>query len=388
MYTQVRTREAIGIPGVTLLDEAADNCSLSYTDLQKILGGHRRYLTGQPGTRAKLGSMKLDGLDMRNWDLSEADLSGTSLVGANLRGVHLSHASLYCADLRFCDLSYAHLDCADLRGVSFKGARLACVTFDNADLRAASTLQVGDKPRFKGNAHDEAPFGSVDFSNCLLRKASFRNARLYNANFTDAILEGANFDGARLGEPCFRGAILDDVDLDTLNVPRKVLRERLPPPSIVARERANHVMAELEAHHAWFVTSGKRGRPAVIDGEDIRPFGGGLKGLCLAGLSARNTIAVGVDFSGCLLQAAHFEGADLRTSKFVEADLSGASMQRSKLAHADFRNARIHDLVLCSGQVLPFQADSNLELIHQFASAHVGSITVANGFNGQLVKAA
>lgn len=336
---------------------AGEDAKLSPAELDKILCEHKRYLSGQRGTRAKLANADLDGVDLRNRDLSEADLSGASLVGATLRGANLAHASLFCADLNNCDLRHAHLENADLRGASLKGANLAYAMMDGADFRAASLMHVGDRPTFTGNAHDGVPFGAVDFSNCSLRKASFRNARLDNANFTDALLHGAVFKGARLGDPCFRGAILEGVVLKELNVPRKALRDRLPEPTAAARDRADFLMSELTAHHEWFVSEGKKGGPANIDGEDLRPLGECLKGLCLAGLSARRVIAVGVDFSACRLQAAHFDGADLRAAQFVEADLAGVSLRQAKLAHANFRGARIQDLMLCNGRVLPFQAD-------------------------------
>ena len=46
-------------------------------------------------------------------------------------------------------------------------------------------------------------------------------------------------------------------------------------------------------------------------------------GRTLAGLSARNVTGIGLDFSGCQLQAAKFDGADLRDADFSNADLRG-----------------------------------------------------------------
>lgn len=331
---------------------------VSPTDLRRIMGDHKRYLSGCPGTRAKLRSAKLDGMMLAHMDLAEADLSGASLVGANLSGANLARASLNCADLRGCNLKGAHLEHADLRGVTFNGANLSYANLDFADLRAESMMYVGDRPKFQGNAHDEAPFGAVDFSNASLRNTSFRNARLDNANFTDALLEGAMFRGARLGNPCFRGAVLTDVDLGELDVPPKALRLSLKAPTPAARARAGKLLETLRAHHEWFVSSGKRGRPANIDDEDLRPLDDSVKGLCLAGLSARRVVAVSVDFSGCQFQAAKFDGADLRAASFAGADLSGCSIQHVKLAHASFHKARMQDLTLCTGQVLHFQVDT------------------------------
>lgn len=352
----VHYRQMFAMPGAALDLYSQRDATVSQDELQMILGDHQRFLTQQRGTRAKLRKAKLDGLKIANKDLSEADLSCASLVGANLVGVNLSRASLYCADLRGCDLRFARLEGADLRGASFKGADLSCARMDSADLRAATTLYMGDELKFQGNDHEDVLFGAVDFSNACLHGTSFRNAKLDHANFTDALLQGAVFRGARLKNACFRGAVLSGVNLADL----PPIKQHLPSPSRTAQARAKHLMATLMAHHEWFNSDGKRGKPANIDGEDLRPLGDSLKWLCLAGLSARNVIAVSVDFSGCQLQAAKFDGADLREASFVDADLSGASFRRAKLAHASIRNARIQDLTLCTGQILPFQTPASI----------------------------
>ena len=341
---------------------APEMVSPSQSDLHRIMGDHQRYLTRQKGSRAKLQSAKLDGLMMAGRDLSEADMSGASLVGADLRGANLSRVSLYCADLRGADLRHARLELADLRGASFKGATLSHAVLDGADLRAATMLYLGDRMKFQGNAHDEQPFGAVDFSHASLRRASFRNAKLDHANFSEAILEGANFRGARLRNACFRGAVLSGVHIAELNASPYALRQAVTSPTREAVARAKTVLAELKAHHDWFTSLGRNGRPAHIEGEDLRPLGNGaLKGLCLAGLAARNVIAVSVDFSGCHLQGARFEGADVRGATFAGADLSGASFVQAKVGHANFENARIRDLHLYSGQVLQFRAGTGVK---------------------------
>jgi len=349
------------------------DAAISQADLGRIMSDHERYLARKKGSRARLRAAKLDGLMMAGRDLSEADLTGASLVGANLSGADLTRASLYCADLRDCDLSYARLEHADLRGASFNGAKLAHAVLDHADLRAATMLHMGDTLRFQGNAHVESPFGAVDFSHSSLRHASFRNAKLDNANFTDALLEGASFRGARLRNACFRGTALAGVDLADLNTSSPSLQHSVKAPTPQARERAKTLLSELTAHHEWFISGGRRGKPATLDGEDLRPLGHALTGLCLAGLSAKNTIAISVDFSGCQLQAAKFDGADVRGASFVEADLSGTSFHGAKIGHASFRNARIEDLHLRSGQVLPFQADVQERTMRHFGEAQIRS---------------
>lgn len=354
--------------------------ALSQATLHKIMGDHERFLLRQRGARARLRQAKLDGLRLAGRDLTEADLSCASLVGADLRGANLTRASLNCADLRGADLRGARLDQADLRGATFKGANLCKASLDGADLRAASMLYLGDDLRFHGNAHHESPFGAVDFSAAALRNTSFRNAKLDNANFTDALMEGASFWGARLRNTCFRSAVMTGVHIEEMNLPPKSLQAALPAPTASAQAKAKTVMAQLWAHHEWFVTGGKKGRPATIDGDDLRPLADSVKGLCLAGLSAKDIIAVGVDFTGCALQAAKLDGADLRGARFIGADLSGTSFQKAKIAHASFRKAKIRDLKLCTGQVLRFQADIAEA---PFGDAQIQSDTVLAGWTEQ-----
>jgi uncharacterized protein YjbI with pentapeptide repeats len=359
MYMDVSTSEAFQ---PALAGEHADVTAVTQAVLHRIILDHERYLSRRRGTRAKLANARLDHLTMAGRDLSEADLSGASLVGANLHGVNLSHASLYCADLSGCDLSGCRLDHADLRGASFKDANLSHAVMDHADLRAASRLYLGDDLKMRGNAHDDAPFGAVDFSGASLRQASLRNTKLDDANFTDALLQGASFRGARLRNATLRGAAVSGVHLDELMASPRALRQCLMAPTAIARERAKLIYSALLSHHEWFTSNGKKGRPAALDNEDLRPLGDAVKGLCLAGLWARNVIAVGVDFSGCELQAARFDGADLRAASFHDSDLSGTSFKRAKLAHASFKNAIVADLILCTGQVMHFEADRRTQL--------------------------
>lgn len=351
-------------------------------ELNRVLGEHERYLVRQGGARAILRSAKLDGLVLANRNLSDADLSGASLIGANLYGTNCSRASLYCADLREADLRNARLDKADLRGVSFRGANLSFASLDYADLRAASMMYIGDKVEMRGNG-DQKNLGAVDFTNCSLRNASFGNAKLDNANFTDALLQGACFRGAKLDKACFSGAILTGVNLSELKVPPEALKDSLIEPSEAAVARAETVRALVQAHHEWVCSGGKMGAPALIDGEDLRPLAGAFKGLFLAGISARHVQAAGVDFTGCQLQAAKFDFADLRMANFTSCDLSGVSFDGAKLSHANFQNARINDLILVNGDVLKARAERAQGVIDQFGNARINAPGFLPGLNAK-----
>ena len=325
--------------------------------LNAALTSHERYLTYQGGMRAQLAHAALDGLNLANRNLTEADFSGASLVGASLSGSNLERASLYCADLRRCNLQSARLIRADLRGASFSGAKLSFALLDHADLRAAMMMYVGAGGVSVVNHEREkakpgvAPAG-VDFSNCSLKGASFGNAKLDNANFTGALLQGANFKQARLSNVNFRGAVLTGVDINELAVPPEAMTGCVRDVAPEAAAKFDDLKARLDAHQLWTVSGGAKGAPAVLDGEDLRPLLQLLVGRPLAGISARGAIAIGLDFSGSQFQAAKLDGADFRDANFSNADLRGTSFKNARLAHARFDKSNLCRLQLHGGTAL------------------------------------
>ncbi|MEI9992582.1 MAG: pentapeptide repeat-containing protein [Rhizomicrobium sp.] len=327
--------------------------ALTQQELNTVLQSHERYLARTSGgLRAHLAHARLDGLNLANRNLTEADFSGASLVGANISGSNLERAVLYCADLRGCNMQSSRLPRADLRGASFNGAKLSFAVLDAADLRAATMMYAAaggitviSRDRGKG-----AP--SVDFSNCSMKGASFGNAKLDGAIFTGALLQGASFRGARLTNATFKNAVLTGVAMHELQVPASALEGCVTDAAPVPAEKVDALKSRLDAHRRWITSHGAEGAPAVFDGEDIRPLGGLLAGRSLVGLSARGAIAIGIDFSGAQLQAAKLDGADLRDADFSGADLRGASLRSAKLAHAKFDKANLSRLVLRDGTAI------------------------------------
>jgi len=322
-------------------------------ELNVILAAHERYAAHRGGIRAQLAHANLDGLNLANRNLAEADLAGASLVGAIMCGSNLERASLYCADLRNCNMQSARMVRADLRGASFKGARLSYAVLDHADLRAAMMMFIGadgitftDRERTaKGNA-------GVDFSNCSLKSASFGNAKLDGADFSGALLQGACFRSARLTNVTFKDAVLTGVNLNELAVGPEALADCVKEVSPEAEARFDELKARLDAHQDWIASGGKSGGPANFDGEDLRPLQHLLVGRPLTGLSARRAIAIGIDFSGSQLQAAKFDGADIRDANFANADLRGISMRGARMAHAQFDKADLGRLTLTNGKAI------------------------------------
>jgi len=323
---------------------------LNQEQLTAALLSHARYLGSQGGVRAQLAHHNMDGLNFANRNLTEADFTGSSLVGANLAGANLDRASLYCADLRDANLQSARMTRADLRGASFAGAGLAHAQLDNADMRTAMMMYVQwGGVSVVGSEHEKGKSGpkGVDFSNCSLKNVSFGSAKLDDANFTGALLQGANFKGAKLGNATFKGAVLTGVK--DLSVPPEALAGAIRDVTPDAAAKFDRLKAQIESHQTWVTGGAAGGARAILDGEDLRPLRQLLSSRTLAGLSARNTVAIGLDFSGSQLQAAKFDGADLRDADFSGADLRGASFRGANLAHARFHKANLCGLKLNSG---------------------------------------
>jgi uncharacterized protein YjbI with pentapeptide repeats len=321
---------------------------LTQQELNVALLAHERLLSYQRGAaKAQLSRTKLDGLNIANRNLAEADFSFASLIGAVAFGTNLERANLQCADLRECDFSSARLVRADLRGASICGARLVFATLDGADLRAATVAYKGPIA-----GQEEAQAVRVDFSNASLKGASFGHARLDGVNFSGAILAGANFKNAQIANATFKGAVLTGVNLDDLGVPEEALEGCVLDVSEAALDRAAVLVRMLDDHALCIASAAARGAAAVLDGEDLRVVRGHFAGKPLTGLSARGVMAIGTDFSEAELQGVRFDGADLRECDFSGADLRGASFRGARLAHAKFERARLDSLTLPGGRTL------------------------------------
>lgn len=339
---------------------------------------HERFVAGRGGWRANFKGANLDGALLANRRLDEADFTGASLVGANLNGSSLTRASLYCANLNGCVLRNAKLVHADMRGASFRAADLGFAVMDHADLRQATMMIMG-KSGVSIVDHTRNGLGFVDFSNCSLRGASFGKAKLDGAIFHGALLLGTQFRGAVLTNASFTGAVVMGVHLDDIDAPHEAFIDCVFDISDAARAKAGALKERLMMHQIFVMTDGSEGRPATLDGEDLRPLGDALKARNLAGLSARGVVAVEQDFSRSQLQGAKFDGADLRGCDFSYCDLSGASFHGAKLVHACFDRARLGNLRLRSGDVVPpnflgadAQADQFREAVLEDSLASLG----------------
>ena len=150
-------------------------------------------------------------------------------------------------------------------------------------------------------------------------------ANLEGANLSGAVLTGVDTAGAKMTGAnlagCLRSLVSDPASTAALN--QRVLD-----------------------NEAWCQTGGKTGKPAMLDGEDLRLLTTSIKGRRLPALSAKGACLVGLDLSGAELQGANFEAADLRGADLRGADLRGARFAGANLTKADLREAILTGLPL------------------------------------------
>jgi uncharacterized protein YjbI with pentapeptide repeats len=358
MVTMPARRAAMGLSTVPI--DAAK--------FESFVRAHEALVTGRPGGARMIArfiaahGIRCDKREVQDADFTGADLSGSTFIGSDLQ-----RAALYCANLTKCDFRGARLDRADLRGAMLRGAKLGGSSLAEADLRAAvlcAADEINGLIWLAGSDRDgaasleradlsNAQAYAVDFTNCSLKGARLRNANLKNANFSNANLADVDLTGARLAGATWRGAILTGVDIDALCLPPAVLAQCVVDPTPASVARRDDIAAELALGEAWVASGSRTGRPAALDGYDLRPAGDLLRKRQLVGLSAQNIVGVGVDFSETLLAGANFDGADLRGAIFRGADLRGASFKRANLAHAVFQDATSGALPLKDGRTRP-----------------------------------
>ena len=356
-------------------------------ELNKLLDSHERFAAARGGARAKLGMADLSGLDLANRLLKEIDFAGSSLMDASLFGSDLRNASFYCTDLQRADLRNTNLQFADLRGASLKGANLSCAKLDNADLRAAMMMFMSPEGISIIDRSANGPQG-VDFSNCSLKKASFGNAKLDGANCDGAFLQGADFKGAKLSAASFKGAVLTGVNVKDLNVSPEDLQTCVTDVTPQTIARFDELRSRLDSHQQWIVSGGTQGTHCVLDGEDIRLLQKLVVGRPLTGLSAKNAIAISLNFSGCQLQGARLDGADLRDADFTGADLRGASFRGANISHARFGEADMRGLPLINGQVRNVDFTDAIGLEEQFSTCQLDGAASLLGLRRPMAAAA
>jgi uncharacterized protein YjbI with pentapeptide repeats len=171
---------------------------MTQEQLNKIIENHQHYL-----------NKDINGWENMKADLSYKNLNGLDLKESNLREANLIHADLAYADLRNADLKdanliNANLAYADLRNADLKEANLRKVNLNNVNLREANLYG--------------ANLSYADLNNSALNNADLREANLYRAFCYYTNLCGADLRNADLSYADMYGANLRDTNLFGVNL--------------------------------------------------------------------------------------------------------------------------------------------------------------------------
>ena len=176
----------------------------------------------------------LDGIELKELDLSGIDFSELSfknakiercqfpsanfisadLSNAVLRENNFSSAKMIAAVLDHSDLSGSCLSKANLLMTSIVGAQLEKIDFRGHDL---SSLNFSGASLVGSNLAGQN-LSCQDLSGCDLSRADLTLADVANANLNSAILTGANLTGTNLQGASFRATKLDSIDLSGLDL--------------------------------------------------------------------------------------------------------------------------------------------------------------------------
>jgi uncharacterized protein YjbI with pentapeptide repeats len=145
-------------------------------------------------TNVQLAGANLDGIDLRESHMPDANFAGASLQEAWLYADFLEHANFAEADLQRANLFAAKLKGANLRRADLRAASMERVVLDGASLSSADL-----RGSYLG-------FASLRYAD--LTDADLESANLQGADLTDADLTGANLKGAQLKDAKLQGANL------------------------------------------------------------------------------------------------------------------------------------------------------------------------------------
>jgi uncharacterized protein YjbI with pentapeptide repeats len=145
--SQSRQDELLG--ALTAWDEATDHGSRRGPfDGRRLTGADVSWLAERVrDAEGHVPGLHLEGADLHDARLKEAELARVRLQGANLRGANLKDAVLRWAHLEGADLSVAHLEGAYVSDAHLQGADLHRATFDEGT--SLNRAELDDKTRLR-----------------------------------------------------------------------------------------------------------------------------------------------------------------------------------------------------------------------------------------------
>jgi uncharacterized protein YjbI with pentapeptide repeats len=143
----------------------------------------------------------LSGVDLENAHLNGVDLREADLSRSNLTFIQLAEANLYNADLQMADLNRSHLNGAYLGRSILRGSEINMASLNRAYLREADLSNA----RLIETDLSDANLG---FAN--LRKSDLSRSLLNGTNFSQADLRSANLKDAVIGFTIFSDIYLSE----------------------------------------------------------------------------------------------------------------------------------------------------------------------------------
>lgn len=128
----------------------------------------------------------LDGVDLSDTNLADANFNGSSMRNTNLSGADLSTASLKEVDFSGANLTNANLSGAKLDNANFSGANLTNANLSDSGLENANLCDTN--------------LTNANLSGAKMREANLSGANFTKANLSDANLEGTNIEGTKFDE--------------------------------------------------------------------------------------------------------------------------------------------------------------------------------------------
>ena len=153
-------------------------------------------------------SARLNGLDLKGFNLQGVDLQWAIFNESDLSGVNFANANLFKSEFRLADLSDSDLSGIKANEADFYKANLSGSNLRRADLQGASLDQAEAR---------EVQLVMASLADGYLPMIDLTKADLTGADFTGADLESAILKEANLFLARFSNANLRDVDLTDSN---------------------------------------------------------------------------------------------------------------------------------------------------------------------------
>ena len=172
---------------------------------------------------ANLESSILEGVNLKRADLSGARMRFAKLEGADLRSADLRYVDLRNANLRYADLAFSNLEQISLNRANLRHANLSDTYAYRAVLTGANLTDCDIEDSFLKDAIlksanlTRSNLSNTNLTNANLCNANLSNTNLTNVNLTNVNLRGANLCNANLCNANLTNADLTNADLTNAN---------------------------------------------------------------------------------------------------------------------------------------------------------------------------